>query len=98
MIGGIIIGMVEVFGAGYLSSEYKDVFAFIILIAVLYFKPTGIMGENVDDYEGVYGYSIAQTEPRMPPRFSLYINIKRPIFSLPRSEWAPSPLTPHPNN
>lgn len=49
MIGGLIIGMVEVFGAGYLSSEYKDVFAFIILIAVLYFKPTGIMGENVDD-------------------------------------------------
>lgn len=49
MIGGLIIGMVEIFAAGYLSSEYKDVFAFIILIAVLYFKPTGIMGENVDD-------------------------------------------------
>lgn len=49
MIGGVIIGMVEIFAAGYLSSEYKDVFAFIILIAVLYFRPTGIMGENVDD-------------------------------------------------
>ncbi len=49
MIGGIIIGMVEVMGAGYISGEYKDVFAFIILIGVLYFKPTGIMGENVDD-------------------------------------------------
>lgn len=49
MIGGLIIGMVEIFGAGYLSGEYKDVFAFIILIAVLYFKPTGIMGENIDD-------------------------------------------------
>ena len=49
MIGGIVIGMVEVMGAGYISGEYKDVFAFIILIAVLYFKPTGIMGENVDD-------------------------------------------------
>ncbi|MBC16144.1 leucine/isoleucine/valine transporter subunit; membrane component of ABC superfamily [Pseudodesulfovibrio profundus] len=49
MIGGLIIGMVEIFAAGYLSSEYKDVFAFIILIGVLYFKPTGIMGENVDD-------------------------------------------------
>ncbi len=49
MIGGLIIGMVEIFGAGYISGEYKDVFAFIILIAVLYFKPTGIMGENVDD-------------------------------------------------
>lgn len=49
MIGGLIIGLVEIFAAGYLSSEYKDVFAFIILIAVLYFMPTGIMGENVDD-------------------------------------------------
>jgi len=49
MIGGLIIGMVEIFGAGYISGQYKDVFAFIILIAVLYFMPTGIMGENVDD-------------------------------------------------
>jgi branched-chain amino acid transport system permease protein len=49
MLGGLIIGMVEIFGAGYISGQYKDVFAFIILIAVLYFKPTGIMGENIDD-------------------------------------------------
>jgi branched-chain amino acid transport system permease protein len=49
MLGGLIIGMVEIYGAGYISGQYKDVFAFIILIAVLYFKPTGIMGENVDD-------------------------------------------------
>ena len=49
MIGGFLIGIIEIFAAGYISSEYKDVFAFIILIAVLYFRPTGIMGENVDD-------------------------------------------------
>ena len=49
MIGGFIIGFIEIMAAGYFSSEYKDVFAFIILIAVLYFRPTGIMGENVDD-------------------------------------------------
>ena len=49
MLGGLIIGMVEIFGAAYISGQYKDVFAFIILISVLYFKPTGIMGENVDD-------------------------------------------------
>jgi branched-chain amino acid transport system permease protein len=49
MVGGLMIGIIEVFAAGYISSEYKDVFAFIILIAVLYFRPTGIMGENVDD-------------------------------------------------
>ncbi|MEJ2039002.1 MAG: branched-chain amino acid ABC transporter permease [Desulfosarcinaceae bacterium] len=49
MLGGLIIGMIEIFGAGYISGQYKDVFAFIILISVLYFKPTGIMGENIDD-------------------------------------------------
>jgi len=49
MLGGMIIGLVEVFAAGYLASDYKDVFAFIILIGVLYFRPTGIMGEQVDD-------------------------------------------------
>ena len=51
MIGGLIIGMVEVMAAAYIrgGTEYKDVFAFIILISVLYFMPTGIMGENVND-------------------------------------------------
>jgi branched-chain amino acid transport system permease protein len=49
MLGGLIIGLVEIFGAAYISGQYKDVFAFIILISVLYFKPTGIMGENIDD-------------------------------------------------
>ena len=49
MLGGLIIGLVEVFAAAYVSGEYKDVFAFVILIAVPYFRPTGIMGENVDD-------------------------------------------------
>ena len=51
MIGGLIIGMVEILAAAYIPAggEYKDVFAFVILIGVLYFMPTGIMGENVDD-------------------------------------------------
>ncbi len=51
MIGGLIIGMVEIMAAAYVpyGGEYKDVFAFVILISVLYFMPTGIMGENVDD-------------------------------------------------
>ncbi len=49
MIGGLVIGLVEIFAAAYISSQYKDVFAFIILILVLYLMPTGIMGENVND-------------------------------------------------
>lgn len=42
---GYGLGLVEQFGAGYVSSEYKDVFAFIILIIVLIFKPEGIFGK-----------------------------------------------------
>jgi branched-chain amino acid transport system permease protein len=51
MIGGFIIGMVEIMAAAYIphGGEYKDVFAFIILISVLYLLPTGIMGENVNE-------------------------------------------------
>ncbi len=49
MIGGILLGVFEGLGAGYISSEWKDVFAFVLLIGVLIFKPSGIMGENVPD-------------------------------------------------
>lgn len=47
MLGGLILGLVEAFGAGYISSEYKDVYAFIILILLLIFRPGGILGERV---------------------------------------------------
>jgi branched-chain amino acid transport system permease protein len=49
MLGGLIIGLTEIFAAAYISSQYKDVFAFVILIAVLYFMPNGLMGENIND-------------------------------------------------
>ncbi len=49
MLGGILLGVFEALGAGYLSSEWKDVFAFLLLGAVLIFKPSGIMGENLPD-------------------------------------------------
>ena len=47
MIGGFIIGLVEAFGAGYIGGEWKDLIAFSILIAVIVFKPTGLLGERV---------------------------------------------------
>lgn len=47
MFGGYILGILECLGAGYISSMYKDVFAFVILIFVLIFRPTGILGEDV---------------------------------------------------
>ena len=57
MIGGILLGLIEALGAGYIGdltgdvfgSNYQDVFAFIVLITVLVFRPSGIMGERVAD-------------------------------------------------
>jgi len=57
MLGGIMLGLVESLGSGYLSiltngnfgAEYKDVFAFIILIVVLIFKPAGLLGKAVSE-------------------------------------------------
>ena len=57
MLGGVVLGLVESFGAGYiehftfgfLNSSYQDIFAFIILGLVLIFRPTGLLGERVSD-------------------------------------------------
>ncbi len=55
LLGGIVLGMLETFAGAYMSAftmgaagaEYKDIFAFTILIFVLIFRPHGLMGENV---------------------------------------------------
>jgi branched-chain amino acid transport system permease protein len=44
MLGGLLLGLVEAFWSGYFSIEYKDVAAFSILILVLIFLPTGLLG------------------------------------------------------
>jgi branched-chain amino acid transport system permease protein len=44
MLGGVLIGLIETFWAGYFSAEYKDVAAFSILILVLMFMPSGLLG------------------------------------------------------
>jgi branched-chain amino acid transport system permease protein len=44
MLGGVLIGLVEAFWAAYFSAEYKDVAAFSILVLVLIFRPTGLLG------------------------------------------------------
>ena len=44
VLGGLLIGLIEVFWSAYFSVEYKDVAAFSILIIVLIFLPTGILG------------------------------------------------------
>jgi branched-chain amino acid transport system permease protein len=45
VIGGLFLGFAESFAAGYISSSYKDVVAFVILIIILLFRPEGIMGQ-----------------------------------------------------
>jgi branched-chain amino acid transport system permease protein len=55
MLGGMVLGMLEAFAGSYLSiltdgafgAEYKDVFAFLVLILILVFRPKGLLGEKV---------------------------------------------------
>ena len=49
MVGGFLLGIIEALGAGYFSSEYKDVYAFFILIAVLVFRPAGLLGKGANE-------------------------------------------------
>ena len=44
MLGGVLIGLIEVMWSGYFSVDYKDVAAFSILVMVLIFRPTGLLG------------------------------------------------------
>jgi len=44
MLGGVLIGLIEVMWSGYFSVEYKDVATFAILVMVLIFRPTGLLG------------------------------------------------------
>jgi branched-chain amino acid transport system permease protein len=44
MLGGLLIGLIEAFWSGYFSVEYKDVSVFVVLVLVLIFRPTGLLG------------------------------------------------------
>ena len=55
VLGGLLLGIIEALGAGYigdltggfLGSHYQDVFAFFVLICVLVFRPSGLLGERL---------------------------------------------------
>lgn len=49
MIGGLLIGIIEIFGKAYISSQMADAIVFVILIVVLLVKPTGILGKNIQE-------------------------------------------------
>ena len=45
MLGGLLLGFIEVFFSGYVAADYKDVAAFGVLVLVLIFRPTGLLGK-----------------------------------------------------
>ncbi len=45
MLGGVLLGLAETFAAGYLPAEYKDVVSFALLVLILLFRPTGLLGK-----------------------------------------------------
>jgi branched-chain amino acid transport system permease protein len=47
LLGGVVLGLIENWGAIFFGSEWKDVIAFVILVVVLLFRPTGILGESL---------------------------------------------------
>ena len=49
MIGGILLGIIEIFGKAYISSQMADAIVFAVLIIVLLVKPTGILGKNIQE-------------------------------------------------
>ncbi|MFL5800266.1 MAG: ABC transporter permease subunit, partial [Roseiflexaceae bacterium] len=57
VVGGILLGLIEAIGSGYigaltgdvLGSHYSDIFAFIVLIIMLTLRPSGLLGERVAD-------------------------------------------------
>ena len=57
MVGGVLLGLIESIGSGYLGkisggllgSHYTDILAFIVLITMLTLRPSGLLGERVAD-------------------------------------------------
>jgi branched-chain amino acid transport system permease protein len=46
VIGGLVLGLLEAFGSGYISSNYKDAIAFLVILAVLFAMPQGLFGRK----------------------------------------------------
>ena len=47
MLGGIMLGLIESLAVTFINPAYRDIVAFVILILVLVFRPTGLLGETV---------------------------------------------------
>ena len=49
MIGGVLLGVIEILGKAFISSEVADAIVFAVLIVVLVVKPTGILGKKINE-------------------------------------------------
>jgi branched-chain amino acid transport system permease protein len=49
IVGGFFVGVLEQLCAGYVSDKYKDVYAFLLMILVLFGRPQGIFGEKISE-------------------------------------------------
>ena len=49
MLGGILLGLIEIFGKAYISTELGDAIVFLILIIMLLVKPTGLLGKKISE-------------------------------------------------
>jgi branched-chain amino acid transport system permease protein len=49
MLGGLLLGLAESFGAGFIGAQWRDVIAFAVLITVLVFRPGGLLGEQLPE-------------------------------------------------
>ena len=49
MLGGVLLGIIEILGKAYISQELGDAFVFAVLIVVLLVKPTGLLGKQVHE-------------------------------------------------
>lgn len=49
VVGGLLVGVIEAFGAGYMSSAYKDAIPFVLILLILFFMPRGLFGVKVTD-------------------------------------------------
>jgi branched-chain amino acid transport system permease protein len=49
LIGGILLGVIEILGRAYISSQMADVIVFLVLIIILLVKPTGLLGRRIQE-------------------------------------------------
>jgi branched-chain amino acid transport system permease protein len=49
IVGGLLLGLVEALAAGYLATSYRDLFAFMTMVVILFFRPAGLLGQKTSE-------------------------------------------------